>query len=379
MAYIDLLNSTYLDLTSYRGNGSLPAGGTPTSMTFNVALVLDRANDPSALLAADWGSRQQQLEALDHNTLWSTYGADPTKYADALNALSALGISTVDQISPVNGYVSSAESRTIWVQVDENSFKTLFGPGAELLEASVAGSTLKYWEGGLKMHDTLAAAGVRGIMFDGVLATPVLADPGSGTAVTLPQGAQSPGNSIPQVSGLNPNEVSAFYNFPFNSATTPDQWLGVQTGTIGLLEPNMGTQVLLGSQSFQELADAYRATVGVEAPGVYIDVAPGGAIVTSSGERSLDVGYCRCGQPNIADRFLCRVRCVRRRPRRRIHRLSSRILGYGEQPGGGQFIVAGLRAFRSGLTLRLRLQPALRRCRPAQCHHDQRRRRRRLR
>ena len=139
------------------------------------------------------------------------------------------------------------------------------------------------------MHDTLAAAGVRGIMFDGVLATPVLADPGSGTAVTLPQGSQSPGNSIPQVSGLNPNEVSAFYNFPFNSATTPDQWLGVQTGTIGLLEPNMGTQVLLGSQSFQELADAYRATVGVEAPGVYIDVAPGGAIVTSSGERSLDV------------------------------------------------------------------------------------------
>jgi hypothetical protein len=77
MAYIDLLNSTYLDLTSYRGNGSLPASGTPSSMTFNVALVLDRANDPSALLAADWGSRQQQLEALDSNTLWSTYGADP--------------------------------------------------------------------------------------------------------------------------------------------------------------------------------------------------------------------------------------------------------------------------------------------------------------
>ena len=29
MAYIDFLNSTYLDLTSYRGNGSLPTGGTP--------------------------------------------------------------------------------------------------------------------------------------------------------------------------------------------------------------------------------------------------------------------------------------------------------------------------------------------------------------
>ena len=89
-------------------------------MTFNVALVLDRANDPSALLAADWGSRQQQLAALDPNTLWSTYGADPTKYADALSALSALGISTVDQVSPVNGYVSSVESRTIWVQVERD-------------------------------------------------------------------------------------------------------------------------------------------------------------------------------------------------------------------------------------------------------------------
>lgn len=298
MAYIDLPNSTYLDLTSYRTNGSLPAGGTPAApITFNVALVLERAQDPSALLAADWGARQQQLAALDPVTLWSTYGADPAKYADALSALSALGISTVDQVSPVNGYVSSVESRTIWVQVDETSFTTLFGPGAQLLEASVAGSALKYWEGDLSLPDTLVAAGVQGIMFDGVLATPVLADPGIGTAVTLPQGTQSPGNSIPQVSGLNPNEVAAFYNFPFNSASTPDQWLGVQTGTIGLLEPNMGTQVLLGSQSFQELADAYRATVGVDAPGVYIDVAPGGAIITSSGERSLDVGIVTAVSP----------------------------------------------------------------------------------
>ena len=299
MAYIDFLNSTYLDLTSYRTNGSLPTGGTPaTPTTFNVALVLERAHDPSALLDADWGTRQQQLAALDPVTLWSTYGADPAKYADALSALSALGISTVDQVSPVNGYVSSVESRTIWVQVNETTFSTLFGPGAQLLQTTVGGSTLTYWEGGLSLPDTLAAAGVSGVMFDNsALTTPVLADPGAGTAVTLPQGAQSPGNSVPQVSGLNPNEVAAVYNFPFNSASTPDQWLGVETGTIGLLEPNMGTQLLLGSQSFQDLADAYRATVGIQSPGVYIDVAPGGASIKTSGERSLDVGIVTAVSP----------------------------------------------------------------------------------
>jgi|RhiMetdeSRZDD1v2_1073273.scaffolds.fasta_scaffold00231_15 hypothetical protein len=53
MACVDLPNSKYLDLTSYRGNGSLPDGGRAvSSFTFNVALVLERAHDPSALLNA---------------------------------------------------------------------------------------------------------------------------------------------------------------------------------------------------------------------------------------------------------------------------------------------------------------------------------------
>lgn len=298
MPHVELPNSTYLDLTSYRTNGSLPVGGTAAApFTFNVALVLERAHQASAFLNGDWGSRQQQLAALDFNTLWSTYGADPTKYADALSALSALGISTVDQISPVNGYVSSPESRTIWVQVNETNFTTLFGSGAQLLEKTVSGKTLTYWEGNLKLPDTLVASGVKGVMFDGALTEPVVKDHGGDTGVILPQGPQSPGNAIPQVSGLNPNEIAAFYDYPFNSESTPDQWLGVQTGTIGLLEPGMGTQLLLGSPSFQELADAYRATVGVEAPGVYIDVAPGGANITTSGERSLDVGIVTAVSP----------------------------------------------------------------------------------
>jgi hypothetical protein len=269
-----------------------------SSFTFNVALVLERAHDPSALLNADWGSRQQQLAALDFNTLWSTYGADPKKYADALSALSALGISTVDQISSVNGYVSSPESRTIWVQVNETNFRTLFGSGAQLLQAPVPGGTATYWEGNLSLPDTLVASGVKGVMFDYIALTqPVLADPGGGTAVSLPQGPLSPGNTVPQASGLNPNEIASFYNFPFNSASTPDQWIDVQTGTIGLLEPNLGTLLPPGSDSFQDLADTYRASVGIQTPGVYINVAPGGASLTTSGERSLDVGIVTSASP----------------------------------------------------------------------------------
>jgi len=55
-------NSTFLDLTSYRGNGALPTEGTAlASFSFNLALVLERAEDPSGLLTADWASRQKQL------------------------------------------------------------------------------------------------------------------------------------------------------------------------------------------------------------------------------------------------------------------------------------------------------------------------------
>src|SRR5690242_8455357 len=112
ITYSALANSTYLELDSYRAGGTLPDDGTPVAhFSFNVGLVLDRANDPTALLAADWGSRQQQIKDLtDHDTLWSTYGADPTRYNQVVSDLGTMGIQTVDQIGS-NGYVSSAESR----------------------------------------------------------------------------------------------------------------------------------------------------------------------------------------------------------------------------------------------------------------------------
>ena len=78
ITYGELPNSTYLELDSYRGGAAPPSGGTPVAhFSFNVGLVLDRANDPTALLGADWGARQQQRETLNNN---GTLAALQTKY-----------------------------------------------------------------------------------------------------------------------------------------------------------------------------------------------------------------------------------------------------------------------------------------------------------
>ena len=66
-----------------------PTGGHPVdaSTKINVALVLDRANDPTALLQSNWATRQKELAALnDNGTLWTKYGADPANTAGAYGA-----------------------------------------------------------------------------------------------------------------------------------------------------------------------------------------------------------------------------------------------------------------------------------------------------
>lgn len=82
-AHTSLPNASFMDFSSWRSNASEGStGGEPASgAAFNVALVLDRAKDPTTLLQKDWAERQQELKALnDNGTLWSSYGADKTKY-----------------------------------------------------------------------------------------------------------------------------------------------------------------------------------------------------------------------------------------------------------------------------------------------------------
>ena len=297
MAFTELANSTYLDLTSYRGNAPLPVStGPDTSFAFNVALVFERVNEPTALLASDWASRQAQLETLNtNNTLWSTYGADPAHYQQARTELTNLGFTLFPE-GTATQYVSSAESRTIWVKVDQSNFATLFGTdlhkGIDQSKQDVS-----FWQGNLSLPDTLTALGIKGVMFDTSMFQSILANPGSGTAAELPQGPLSPGNSGPDGNRLFPNEIAALYDFPFNSATTPDLWETVKAATIGLLEPNLGTNLPSGSKPFATLADEYRAKAGLDTNGTYVDVSPGGASQTTSAERTLDVGVVTTASP----------------------------------------------------------------------------------
>ena len=303
--YIELAESTFMDFVSYRSNASgPPTDGRPVeaSTKINVALVLDRANDPTALLQSDWATRQKELAALNENgTLWTKYGADPAKYAAVHTALASLGIKTVDQLSAEtgipNGYVSSAESRTVWIQVDGRSFSTLFGPEARLMQSRDDGTW--YWTDSLSLPDELASLGVSGIWFDAVgKFTEQVADPGRGNAVDLPQHWQSVGNASTDGPSLLPQEIGSYYRLPLGS--------DVPTGIIGLIEPGVGTALPGddGGSGFQAALDAYRLQAGVPTGARAKSVANGGqayedpAQGNASGERALDVGVVSTVAPN---------------------------------------------------------------------------------
>ncbi len=165
----ELASSSFLDYASWRSNTSNEPTGVAIEapVTLNVALVLNRANDPTALLGKSWGERQKELKELgDSGDLWTTYGADQTQYNNVLDALTALGIKTVDQIDASNGYVSSVESRTIWVQVTQESFSTLFGPQAKLMAQNADGSGGWFWTDNLSLPTSIASNGVSGLWFD---------------------------------------------------------------------------------------------------------------------------------------------------------------------------------------------------------------------
>ncbi len=309
MAYTQLPNSSFMDLTSWRSSGTGPIGGPAvTGFTLNVALILDRANDPTALLNANWASRQQQLDTLnDNGTLWSTYGADQAKYNQVLSDLAGLHIKTVEQVAAEqgvqSGYISSPESRTIWVQVDQTNIDKLFGPGFVLR----GDSSNWHWDGNLSLPDGWASTlGVKGLWFDTLNFNPSLPNPGSGTLVPLQQGWQSLGNGSTSPTNIPPNQIADdYYNFPFSGDLwNPASGIAPQTGTIGLVEPGVGATVPKGS--FGTLLDHYRAEIGIDTSAQWTSVAPGGETYPTNiqppafnpaGERSLDVGVVTAINP----------------------------------------------------------------------------------
>lgn len=312
ISYTTLANSTFLDYTSYGTTSETDVlaayhigSHTVATDTVNVALILPRANDPSALLASDWATRQTTLAELDaSNTLWSTYGASQSAFDDAVSALTkpvadgGLGLTVLGREgTPADGYISSAESRTIWVQLSPTDFQTLFNATPYQTTASDAGS-LYFWQTGLELPTSLS--NVTGLWFDFNLGgpRPAASDLSSGASAANVQGPQSIGNALGTGhSAFFANQIAEYlYNFPLSNIDTP-------TATIGLLEPGSGDVLdpqITGTATFQALLDRFRQEAGISTPGVYYAMQPGGTNYGSSDpdERSLDVGVVATAAAN---------------------------------------------------------------------------------
>ncbi|MEW6256300.1 MAG: DUF4114 domain-containing protein [Pseudomonadota bacterium] len=297
-----LENSTFLDRTSYHTTSAADPiaayGIDPSTVhvggSVQVALTLARANDPTELLNMCWADRQKALAQLNASgELWSAYGANQAEFDAVVADLHAMGITVLGNASGAYGYVTSAESRTIWVELDAAQFQTVFG--TQLLRGTdtPGGGEMTFWEGNLSVPD--------GWNIDGLWvmspAIPAVANLAGDVSVTLPEGAQSIGNSStlpwPERS-LSPQQVQQLYNFPVNAANLP-------TGTIALIEPGISDLLPADSTStFQQLLDAYRRDLGITAPADYYTVGPAMPAYDNdlAEERSMDVGIIAAGAPN---------------------------------------------------------------------------------
>ncbi len=264
--------------------------------SYNVALVLDR-NDPSTLdpmLQGSWASRQQALQDPD---LWTKYGADAQQYAYVTSALIDAGFQIIDANDPANEgfYTSTPENRTIWVHLTgPDDFNKLFSNSNEKLLKYSESADLLYWNKDLTLP---AEWNVKGLWFD-TDTSPNAAKLVSGhESATLPQGPQGIGNSG-NSPNLSPAKIAELYNFPLKGEQ-------VTTGTIGLIEPGVGSYTPsdpTGAQ-FQALLDAYLAGLPKPISGTGLVSVQGIAGQTSDGEssmgeRSLDVGVVSAINPN---------------------------------------------------------------------------------
>ncbi|MBR0651328.1 hypothetical protein GXW78_16770 [Roseomonas terrae] len=258
-----------------------------------MGLMLQRANDPAALLEMGWADRQKALAAMEADgTLWTTYGADQQAYDAILQDLQDQGITVLGED---DGYVSSAASRTIWVELNAHEFKEVFG--ADLLAGNNddRGRTL-FWNGDLAVPESWNSA-VAALWLDSN-AIPIVDNVAQGTPWTPPQGAQSIGNANTGAPALTPQQIAALYNFPILDPAAV-------TGTIGVLEPLIGDAVPAGSPEgyFQAAFEAYRASLGIDnaaTPFRYYVAANGGTTYSDAhaGERSMDVGILTAINPN---------------------------------------------------------------------------------
>jgi hypothetical protein len=309
--YKALDHSGYLDLMGYRITGetsvedaygfgddyyqSIDAG-------FNVAIILDRKEDPTALLQQDWGTRQKTLEQLKQDgTLWTKYGADHAQYEEIRRELKDdyhLKILDDSNASTEGNYVSSAEARTIWVHLETaEEFNRLF---QTTLYYSPDGPSA-FWLGNLRLPEEWD---IKGLWFDTSWYKPdatMLAD----GSQTLTQGPLGIGNASPNQPDMVPNLLAGLYNFPLNNPANYDDY--IKTSTIGLIEPGIGSALSTSSPdpsaTYQAaLKTLYLDPLGITGDGkVHTQGVDGQSWAAKSGsanERSLDIGVVAAVNPN---------------------------------------------------------------------------------
>lgn len=300
MPYNTVDHSTFIDFAGYRITTETTAEAAygitdarlfngNTEWGINVALILPRVEEPTAMLAGDWGSRQRALQQLNESgTLWSKYGADQAQFDHTVDFLrNDLGLTVLDSTN--SNYVTSAESRTVWVAINTQAdFQALFDK--PLFYSEDQG--LWFWRDELRLPTELT---VKSLWID-MSTVPPGSNMTPGVSVNLPAGPQSIGNSAPTVPATNftPQHMGELYNFPLHGKN-------VQTATVGLIEPGIGSALpndVTGSQ-FQSLLTAYLASIGQTGDGlVSVQGADGQSYDNGAGERSLDVGVVAGVNPN---------------------------------------------------------------------------------
>ena len=298
--YDQVATSSYLDFTGYRiADPSLSVeaayGINPNDVStaayagINVALVLGRVQDPTALLAENWAGREQTLAQLGSAGTWAAYGADPNQFNAIEQSLSALHLTVLDSTN--SNYVTSAQSRTIWVELNSaNDFTKLFDTTLQAYNDPHNHNNFVFWNGNLSLPQ---GWNVQGLWFD-TENVPLASNLAPGASVTLAQGYQSVGNGSSLQPGLAAQDIAALYHFPL-------QGLSVATGMIGLVEPGIGSALAPGqTESFQQLLTTYLASIGESGSGtVYVQGANGQSYAEGgSSERSLDVGVVSSINPN---------------------------------------------------------------------------------
>ena len=307
-SYLDFMGYRITDATSVQEAYDLGSDYTEaTTAGFNVAIILGRNQDPTGLLQQDWGTRQQTLAQLEQaGTLWTTYGADQAKYDEVRHELKdQYGLTLLDETnaSTAGNYVSSAESRTIWISLDTaEQFNQLF---QTTLYTTSDDYPESFWLGNLQLPKEW---GVEGLWIDTYWDTPpatMLAD-GSQTLTAGPLGV---GNASPNQPGVAPNAIAGMYNFPVTNEEL--KAAGVDIGKVGLVEPGIGSALpdvvpnpddpaSDPNAAFQIALTAYLQGLQISGDGkVHTQGVDGQSWASGgSGERSLDVGVVAAINPD---------------------------------------------------------------------------------